>query len=105
MLNSPLKVAKALGAQVVVNTKSQDGRRQAMDFTGQRGVDVAFECAGGEAIATPFAQAVSYARIGGRQDRRQTHDHGSVFADDINEAFETAAAKEETGVSFIALEN
>ena len=61
-----LAVAKELGADMVVNTKDQDGRKQAMAFTDNRGVDIAFECAGGESMPTTFPQAVSYTRVGGK---------------------------------------
>jgi L-iditol 2-dehydrogenase len=37
-----------------------------MEFTGERGVDIAFECAGGTAMPMTLPQAVSFIRIGGK---------------------------------------
>ena len=66
VLDGPLELAKKLGAHVTVNTESQDGLRQIMEFTCQRGVDIAYECAGGEAMPVTFPRAASYTRIGGK---------------------------------------
>ncbi len=66
VLDYPLKVASDLGADVTVNTSTEDGRAKVMEFTGGRGVDVAFECAGGESMQTTLKQATSYTRNGGR---------------------------------------
>lgn len=62
----PLEVAKDLGADVVVNTHSEDGLKRLMDFTGGRGADITFECAGGESMPKTLPQAVSFTRIGGK---------------------------------------
>jgi L-iditol 2-dehydrogenase len=156
VLDGPLEVAKKLGAAVTVNTKTQDGREQAMQFTNQRGVDIAYECAGGKAMPTTFPQAASFTRTGGKvalvggfdaepPDVKLDWQHiqkgeiqiipsasysywgiypemqicldllavGKLDAkslithsfplDDINKAFETAEAKEETNAIFVAL--
>lgn len=66
VLDGPLELAKKLGAKVTVNTEKQDGHRQVMEFTSKRGVDIAYECAGGEAMPVTFPQAASYTRIGGK---------------------------------------
>jgi len=62
----PLQVAKDLGADMVVNTSTEDGYEKVMQFTGGRGVDVAFECAGGDSMRTTLKQATSYSRNGGK---------------------------------------
>jgi len=66
VLDFPLQVAEKLGADVTVNTKTGDAYKSVMEFTGGRGVDIAFECAGGDALPTTLAQATSFARIGGK---------------------------------------
>lgn len=62
----PLEVAKELGADVVVNTAEEDGLARLKAFTGDRGADITFECAGGESMSKTLPQAVSFTRIGGR---------------------------------------
>ena len=62
----PLQLAKKLGADVTVNTSTSDGLEEVMEFTGDRGVDIAYECAGGKAMPTTLPQAVSFTRIGGK---------------------------------------
>lgn len=64
----PLQLAKKLGADVTVNTSTSDGLEEVMEFTGDRGVDIAYECAGGKAMPTTLPQAVSFTRIGARSD-------------------------------------
>jgi L-iditol 2-dehydrogenase len=66
VVDSSLKVAKELGADVVVNVSSDDGYARLMEFTSNRGADIVFECAGGESMPTTLPQATSYARIGGK---------------------------------------
>ncbi len=66
IVDSTLQLAKELGADVIVNSQTQDARQEVMAFTGGRGVDVVFECAGGEAMPMTLPQAVSFARIGGK---------------------------------------
>lgn len=66
ILDSALQLAKDLGADAVVNTQTEDGYKKLMEFTGGRGVDIAFECAGGTAMPITLPQAVSFTRIGGK---------------------------------------
>ncbi|MGV3557843.1 zinc-dependent alcohol dehydrogenase [Larkinella arboricola] len=66
VVDSSLQLALELGADAVVNTKTQDGYQKVMEFTGGRGVDIAFECAGGPAMPVTLPQATSFARIGGK---------------------------------------
>lgn len=61
-----LEVAKELGADVVVNPEREDALKKVMEFTDGRGVDIAFECAGGDSMPTTLAQATQMARIGGK---------------------------------------
>jgi L-iditol 2-dehydrogenase len=66
VVDSALELAKDLGADLVVNTKTEDGEKAVKEFTDGRGVDVAFECAGGESMPTTLAEATTYARRGGK---------------------------------------
>jgi L-iditol 2-dehydrogenase len=64
--DSALALAKELGADEVVNSKTDDVYKRVMEFTGNRGVDIAFECAGGTAMEDTLRQTVNFARIGGK---------------------------------------
>lgn len=66
VLDHPLEVARNLGADVIVNTTKEDGYQKVMEFTNGRGVDVAYECAGGKSMPSTLPQATSYTRIGGK---------------------------------------
>lgn len=66
IVDSALELAKELGADAVVNTKTEDGLKKVMEFTGNRGADIVFECAGGTAMPMTLPQAVSFTRIGGK---------------------------------------
>ncbi|QHS63726.1 zinc-dependent alcohol dehydrogenase [Chitinophaga agri] len=66
VIDTSLELAKALGADAVVNTKTMDGYKEVMAFTGGRGADVTFECAGGPSMPVTLPQAVSFTRRGGR---------------------------------------
>jgi len=152
-----LEVAKDLGADRVVNSRHGDAVAEAMAFTGGRGVDIVFECAGGPAMPTTLPQATRMVRRGGKVvivggfeegetaiplewQRIQMSEiqlipsasfafrdiypeQGMVvellakgklnaarlithrFAlDQINEAFEAAQAKDESGAIFVALQ-
>lgn len=66
VLDYPLQLAKKLGADATVNTSAGDGLREVMEFTQNRGVDIAYECAGGKAMPITLPQAVSFTRIGGK---------------------------------------
>ncbi len=61
-----LEVARKLGADAVVNAAREDPVEAARAFTGGRGVDIAFECVGGERMPTTLPQATRMARRGGR---------------------------------------
>jgi L-iditol 2-dehydrogenase len=156
VVDSALEVAKELGADVVVNTKRSNGYDAVMEFTGNRGVDIAFECAGGPSMASTLEQATLFTRRGGKVLIVGGFDEGkasielewqriqmseikiipsasysfwgiypemqicldlmakgklnakkmithSFELDKINEAFETAQDKENTGAIFVAL--
>lgn len=66
VVDSALELAKELGADAVVNTQTDDGRQRVMEFTNNRGVDIAFKCAGGESMPVTLPLATSLARIGGK---------------------------------------
>ncbi|MBB5394747.1 zinc-binding dehydrogenase [Mucilaginibacter sp. AK015] len=155
-VDSALKLAKELGANEVVNSESENAHEKVMQFTGNRGADIVFECAGGSAMPITLPQAVTYSRVNGKVvivggfekdqkliemdwSRIQMSEiklipsasysfwdiypemqisldlvaNGKLNAkklithnfplDKINEAFETARNKEETGAVFVAL--
>ena len=66
VVDSALDKARELGADVVVNSKLEDAGKAVMDFTGERGVDIVFECAGGDAMPVTLPQATQFARRGGK---------------------------------------
>jgi L-iditol 2-dehydrogenase len=156
VVDSALELAKELGADVVLNSRREDPVAAAKAFTGGRGVDIVFECCGGESMPTTLPQATQMARRGGKVvlvggfDKGITEiglewqriqmseielipsasfsfhgldaeqgmalellSKGALNAsklithrfelDQINEAFETAAAKDETAATFIAI--
>lgn len=156
LVPSALDLAKELGADAVVNAGAQDAVEQVTAFTGGRGADIVFECAGGESMPTTLPQATRMVRRGGKVvivggfDAGETtiplewqriqmseiqlipsasfamHDiyreQGMVLdliakgridvkkmithrfpIDRINEAFDTADRKEETGAVFVAI--
>jgi L-iditol 2-dehydrogenase len=155
-VDSALKAAKELGADEIVNINSEDGHTRVMEFTGGRGADIVFECAGGSAMPMTLPQAVSFTRIGGKvvivggfeKDQKAleldwaqlqkseiklipsaSYSYWDIYPemkmcldllakgklnakklithsfslDDINQAFDTARNKEETGAIFVAL--
>lgn len=65
VVDSALQLAKELGADEVVNNKTDDVYKRVMDFTGNRGVDITFECAGGPSMPVTLPQATSITRRGG----------------------------------------
>lgn len=156
VVDSSLDLAAELGADVIVNSAREDPVAAALAFTGGRGVDIAFECAGGDAMPVTLPQATKMARRGGKVvivggfekgvteiglewQRIQMSEiqlipsasfafhgldaeqgmalellsKGTLNAsklithrfdlDHINEAFETAVAKHQTGATFIAI--
>lgn len=60
-----LEIARRLGADRVVHADREDPVAAAIAFGGGRGVDIAFECAGGESMPTTLPQATKMARRGG----------------------------------------
>jgi L-iditol 2-dehydrogenase len=156
VVDSALDLAKELGADVLVNGTREDAVAAAKEFTGGRGVDIVFECCGGDSMPTTLPQATQMARRGGKVVLVGGFDKGvteiglewqriqmseidlipsASFAfhgldaeqgmalellakgtldasrlithrfdlDQINEAFETAAAKDQTSATFIAI--
>lgn len=158
IVDSALEIARDLGACAVINSKKEDARERIMALTDGRGVDLAFECAGGEKITETLDLAASCTRIGGKViivggfekgktpvtldwQQLQMSQIQLVFSasyafwdiypemkicldllakgrlnakkmvshrfplEDINQAFETAQNKAETGALFVALEH
>lgn len=66
VVDSALDKALELGADAIVNTQTADGYRKVMEFTNNRGADIVFECAGGEAMPMTLPQSTSFVRIGGK---------------------------------------
>jgi L-iditol 2-dehydrogenase len=156
LVGSSLDLAKKLGADAVINSGQEDMVAQVMNFTGGRGADVVFECAGGDSMPQTLPLATKLVRRGGKVVVVGGFDAGEVaiplewqrlqmseieiklsasFAfndiypeqgmvlellangkldakslithrfdlDHINEAFEAADAKAETGAVFVAI--
>lgn len=157
VVDSALDLAEKLGADRVVNNDREDLVDAVMAFTGGRGADICFECAGGPSMPQTLPLATKVVRrggavviIGGFDDGETAiplewqriqmseiriipsasfafHDiypeQGMVVEllaagkldakslithrfplDRINEAFETAEAKHDTGAVFVAIE-
>jgi L-iditol 2-dehydrogenase len=157
VVDSALDLAKELGADAVVNSAREDPVQRVKDFSGGRGADIVFECAGGEAMPRTLPQATKMVRRAGKVvviggfDKGETsiplewqrlqmseiqlilsasfaiHDiypeQGMVLdlmakrridvrklithrfpLDRINEAFDIADRKEETGAVFVAID-
>ena len=155
-VGSSLDLAKDLGADAIVDSAQEDVVARVMEFTGGRGADVCFECAGGLSMPETLPLATKLVRRGGKVVVVGGFDAGEIaiplewqriqmseieiimsasfayrdiypeqgmvldllakgkldakslithrFAlDDINDAFETADAKEETGAVFVAI--
>jgi L-iditol 2-dehydrogenase len=66
VVDSALQLARSLGADQVVNSATSDPIEAATAFTGGRGVDIAFECAGGTSMPTTLPQATRMVRRGGK---------------------------------------
>jgi L-iditol 2-dehydrogenase len=66
MVESALDLAKELGADAVVNSASEDPVERVKAFTGGRGADIVFECAGGESMPTTLPQATKMVRRAGK---------------------------------------
>ncbi len=63
---SSLQVAQDLGADVIVNSDEADPFLAVRAFTGGRGADIVFECAGGESMPQTLPLATTLARRGGK---------------------------------------
>jgi len=156
-VDSALEMARELGADVVVDARTEDPIEAAKRFTDGRGADIVFECAGGESMPETFPQATKLVRRGGKVvliggfDAGETSiplewqriqmseiqiipsasfayrdiyaEQGEVVEliakgklpvqklishrfklDQINEAFDVAQAKDETGAVFVAIQ-
>ncbi|GAA4904688.1 zinc-dependent alcohol dehydrogenase [Mucilaginibacter defluvii] len=66
MVDSSLAMAKELGADLVINSKNDDPVKKVMEYTNGKGVDIAFECAGGQSMPQTLPQAVALTSIGGK---------------------------------------
>jgi L-iditol 2-dehydrogenase len=66
VVESSLDMARELGADVVVNSAEEDPVDRVMEFAGDLGVDIAFECAGGDYMPTTLPQATKMTRRGGK---------------------------------------
>jgi L-iditol 2-dehydrogenase len=156
LVESSLDLAKELGDDEIVNSADEDAVERIKAFTGGRGADIVFECAGGESMPQTLPQATRMVRRGGKVVIVGGFDAGEIaiplewqriqmseiqlipsasFAmhdiyreqgmvldliskgridvkklithrfslDQINEAFDTADRKEETGAVFVAI--
>jgi L-iditol 2-dehydrogenase len=156
LVDISLDLAKELGANVTIHSERDDVIACVMEFTGGRGADVVFECAGGESMPQTLPLATKLVRRGGKIvvvggfDAGETAiplewqriqmseidlvmsasfafqdiypEQGTVLEllasgkleakklithrfplEQINEAFETADAKNETGAVFVAI--
>jgi 2-desacetyl-2-hydroxyethyl bacteriochlorophyllide A dehydrogenase len=67
ILDFPLDFAKkTIGAYEVINSKKVDPVKRVLELTGDRGVDIVFECVGGRAASILLPQAVSMVRRKGQ---------------------------------------
>lgn len=66
LVGSSLEMARTLGATRIVNGREEDAVAAVMDFTGGRGADIVFECAGGSSMGETLPQATKCARRGGK---------------------------------------
>lgn len=66
IVDGALDKAKELGADITVNPHRDDPVEVAKEWTGGRGVDIAFECAGGPAMPLTLPQATKIVRRGGK---------------------------------------
>ena len=66
LVQSSLDLAKELGADEVINSADEEAVERVKAFTGGRGVDIVFECAGGDSMPQTLPQATRMARRGGK---------------------------------------
>ncbi len=65
-VESALALARELGADAVIDGRAGDPVAQVIDFTGGRGADIVFECAGGPSMPQTLPQATKMVRRGGK---------------------------------------
>lgn len=63
---SALRLASELGAEVAVNPETDDPVATVKGWTGGRGADIVFECAGGESMPNTLPLATKLVRRGGK---------------------------------------
>lgn len=66
VVDSALDLARELGADAVVNSATEDAVERVKAFTGGRGADIVFECAGGESMPQTLPQATRMVRRAGK---------------------------------------
>jgi L-iditol 2-dehydrogenase len=66
LVDSSLDKARTLGADAVVNPDTEDVLDRVKAFTGGRGADIVFECAGGPSMPTTLPLATKLVRRGGK---------------------------------------
>jgi L-iditol 2-dehydrogenase len=66
MVDHSLQLAQELGADVTINIDRDDPTDAVKAFTGGRGADIVFECAGGESMPQTLPLATRMARRGGK---------------------------------------
>jgi|SRR5215217_491166 len=65
-VDSALELARALGADRVVNNEAGDMAEAVLAFTNERGADIVFECAGGPSMPQTLPLATRLVRRGGK---------------------------------------
>lgn len=66
VVQSALDLARELGADEVVNSATEDPVERIKSFSGGKGVDIVFECAGGDWMPETLPQATKAVRRGGK---------------------------------------
>lgn len=66
VVESSLEIARALGADAVINSEKEDVQARIMELTSGRGADITFECVGGEHMSQTLELATMVTRIGGK---------------------------------------
>jgi len=66
VVGTALDLAKTLGADSIVNSGHEDAVERVKAFTGGRGADVVFECAGGDSMPQTLPQATKMVRRAGK---------------------------------------
>lgn len=66
VVDSSLDIARQLGADHIINSKSEDAYEKVMSITQNKGADISFECVGGTHMAQTLDLATKCTRIGGK---------------------------------------